>query len=126
MPRLMQQYDALLHPSCVEGLPNAICEALAAGRPVLASNIGDHSILLNHGERGLLFNPHDEVEMADAIRAFAQLSQAERDRMGTAGRKYAKGELDMDRRAGEYLRLFSALQQRDLARKRPQSQTVAR
>ena len=42
IPALLREYDALIHPSLYEGLPNAVCEALAMGVPVLASNVCDH------------------------------------------------------------------------------------
>ena len=59
IPGLLREHHALIHPSLYEGLPNVVCEALAAGMPVLVSNVCDHPLLVADGERGFLFDPAD-------------------------------------------------------------------
>jgi GalNAc-alpha-(1->4)-GalNAc-alpha-(1->3)-diNAcBac-PP-undecaprenol alpha-1,4-N-acetyl-D-galactosaminyltransferase len=49
---LMHKHDILVHPSWAEGLPNAVCEALACGLPVIVSNTLDHPRLVQDGKTG--------------------------------------------------------------------------
>jgi glycosyltransferase involved in cell wall biosynthesis len=105
IPALLASCDALVHPSFFEGLPNAICEAMACGRPVLASRVCDHPLLVGHGERGLLFDPSSERDIADAIRHFASMGIADRQRMGLAARQFCEERLSLDR----FIDAYSAL-----------------
>ena len=65
VPELLPQYDALIHPSFYEGLPNAVCEALACGIPALVSDVGDHGKLVSAGKTGFLFDPHDPLHFQE-------------------------------------------------------------
>jgi glycosyltransferase involved in cell wall biosynthesis len=67
--QLWQTYHeamCLVHPSHVDNSPNSICEAQLAGLPVVASNVGGVSSLIEHKRTGLLssLNP---AELADAV-----------------------------------------------------------
>src|SRR5690606_21739605 len=70
VPELMRAHDALVHPAFFEGLPNAVCEALASGLPVLASRVCDHPRLVGE-DRGLLFDPGSPEDIAAALERFA-------------------------------------------------------
>ena len=109
IPNLLKEYDAVIHPSFFEGLPNAICEALATSRPVLASNVCDHSILVADGIRGFLFEPDDPQSIASAIRRFAELSVSERLTMSTSARDFAESKLSNHRLVAEYAKLAQLL-----------------
>lgn len=109
VPILLRQHDALIHPSTREGLSNAICEAMACGRPVLASRIADHPRLIEHGVRGYLFDPTDPGTIADALRMFFDMGPAARGEMGNHAREFAERELSLDRFADAYERLFVEL-----------------
>ncbi|MDQ3289171.1 MAG: glycosyltransferase [Pseudomonadota bacterium] len=65
VPRLLQAVDFLVLPSHFEGQSNAVLEAMAAGCPVIASNVGGTPELVHDGRTGLLF-PTDD---ADALAA---------------------------------------------------------
>jgi glycosyltransferase involved in cell wall biosynthesis len=104
---LLRQYDALIHPSLYEGMPNAICEALASGRPVLASSVCDHPLLVVDGARGLLFDPHDPASIAGALARFAQLDVDARLTMQRSARDYAQAELAIERMVDRYEALFA-------------------
>lgn len=110
VPDLMRSHDALVHPAFFEGLPNAICEALASGLPVLASDVCDHPRLVGD-DRGLLFDPASPEAIADALERFAATSSAERLAMAYAARAFAERELNLKRYTQEYERLFLQLAQ---------------
>lgn len=68
--------DALVLPAVrdakgdVEGLGVVLIEALAAGRPVIASESGGIVDIVRHGETGLLVPPGDPRALAEAIRRY--------------------------------------------------------
>ena len=85
---LMASADAVVLPSLREGLSNVILEAMMAGRPVIASNVGGNPELVEHGVTGTLFaNDEDEV-LADAIATLAANPRT-RERMGHTARRRA-------------------------------------
>jgi glycosyltransferase involved in cell wall biosynthesis len=51
-----------------ENLPNAILEAYSFGKPVIASNLGSLSEIVEDKKTGLLFNPKDVEQIASCIR----------------------------------------------------------
>jgi glycosyltransferase EpsD len=87
--------DALIFPSVREGLPTVVCEAMAAGLPVLCSAIRGNTDLIEQGEGGFLLRPDDADGFAEAIRRLAD-DAALRAAMGTVNlrniQKYDIGE----------------------------------
>jgi glycosyltransferase involved in cell wall biosynthesis len=106
MPLLLRQHDALIHPSFYEGLPNAACEALAAGLPVLISDVCDHSQLVAEGERGFLFNPNDPQSIAASIEKVTELDAAGWLALSRNARSYAETHLGVAKMLDSYERLF--------------------
>lgn len=106
---LFANCDVAVHPSFAEGLPNAICEALSSGRPVLASDFGDHDRLLNGGANGALFDPGRPESIVESLGAYARLNAGERARMAQAARTFAEQELSTGRFVQAYEDLFSRL-----------------
>ncbi len=109
MPGLYGHYDALIHPSFFEGLPNAICEALACGVPVLAGNVCDHGRLVQDSVTGKLFNPQDVQDIARALTDFAAVSGEERQRMGELARDFAQNNLSIGGFVQAYRSLIDAV-----------------
>jgi glycosyltransferase involved in cell wall biosynthesis len=69
--------DALVVPSlCYENSPTVIYEALQAGVPVLASNIGGVGELLEDGVNGFLFEPNQVEDLRKAILALDEKKEA--------------------------------------------------
>ena len=64
---LMPVFDMLVLPSLNEGMGRVLVEAMAAGKPVVASRVGGIPDLVRHGETGYLVPPADEKSLADAI-----------------------------------------------------------
>lgn len=107
IPELLAGCDALIHPSLYEGMPNAICEALAAGRPILASAVCDHPLLVADGKRGFLFDPHSPDSIVSAIASLLQLDSAARRALEGSAREYAQAELGIDTMVERYEALFA-------------------
>jgi L-malate glycosyltransferase len=64
---MLQDVDLVVHPSLTEGLSNVILEAMAAGIPVVATNVGGNPELVQDGKTGLLVPAENAEEIADAI-----------------------------------------------------------
>jgi glycosyltransferase involved in cell wall biosynthesis len=102
---LLASHHALIHPSLYEGLPNAICEALAVGRPVLASDVCDNGILIGQ-KRGWMFDPGSE---ASILRALEQAACTPPDRWRTMSRAagvYAADAFAIGRMVDEFEHLI--------------------
>ncbi len=100
---------ALVHASLVEGLPNAVCEALACGRPVIASRVLDHPLLVKHGETGFLFDPDVPDALAAALREYCELDEEVRKQMGNSAARFASENLAAATMADRYLSLFESV-----------------
>jgi glycosyltransferase involved in cell wall biosynthesis len=111
---LMVRADAVVLPSFREGLPNAVCEGMALGKPILMSDVCDARNLVEDGVNGFLFDPHSPKSIADAIARFAGLAAAERTRMGRASRAKAEVLFDVDIVVDHYLRVLKATAEREL------------
>jgi glycosyltransferase involved in cell wall biosynthesis len=109
VPALLRAHAALVHPSLLEGLPNAVCEALASGLPVLAGAVGDQPRLVEDGTTGLLFDPADPSSIADAIQRFGRFDGAARAAMSAAARRFAEERLSVSRVCDEYETLLRPL-----------------
>jgi len=96
VPRLMADADVFVLPSRWEGMPNAVLEAMAAGRPVVAADIGGCGELVVNGTTGKLVAPGNVAQLAEAIAAIVT-DTALGERMGTAGRRRVCSEFTIER-----------------------------
>lgn len=103
---LFRASDVLVHPSYGEGFPNVICEALATGTPVIASNVIDHPLIISEGYNGFLFDPHNARQLADKIMAFYRMLPAARAEMKKNSRVTAVRHFSREVMIGAYLNLF--------------------
>jgi glycosyltransferase involved in cell wall biosynthesis len=68
VPALLASCDVFVLPSLYEGLPLAVLEAMAAGRPVVTTAVGGTDEVVCDRETGLLVPPNDPRALASAIR----------------------------------------------------------
>ena len=85
IPEIMPLFDVFVLPSLNEGMGRVLVEAMAAGRPIVASRVGGIPDLVHHGVNGLLVPPRDEIQLADSI-SWLLSKPDEAARMGAAGR----------------------------------------
>jgi glycosyltransferase involved in cell wall biosynthesis len=81
----LDRADVFCLPSYHEGLPMTVLEAMGAGLPVVASDVGGIPDLVRDGETGTLVSPGNVEALAAALRALAE-DPALRLRLGEAGR----------------------------------------
>lgn len=99
MPAMYARADVLAAP-CVrapdgdrDALPNVIVEAMAAGVPVVASDIGGIPEAIRHEQTGLLCSPGDVQALADALSRMLR-DAALRGRVAASARKLAEEKFD--------------------------------
>ncbi|OGB91131.1 MAG: hypothetical protein A2Z31_08515 [candidate division NC10 bacterium RBG_16_65_8] len=85
---ILPELDVVICASKNEGTPVALIEAMAAGVPVLSTDVGGVVDLVAHGETGWLVPPGDPEAMARAIQHLVG-DQALRTRLAAAGRAVA-------------------------------------
>ncbi len=82
-------FDVSVLCSTAEGSPNSILEAMAAGRPVVATRVGGIPDAVDEGRTGLLVNPGDHDALALALEALLT-DEGRRLALGAAGRERAR------------------------------------
>lgn len=98
---------AVIHPSLFEGLPNAVCEAMMLSKPILVSNVCDHSVLVEDQIRGFLFNPKDPVSISNALNQFYSLNNMELLNMKQNSYDYARKNLTLYKMINSYLSVLN-------------------
>lgn len=64
----MQVMDCLVHPSVSDGIPNTVLEAMLLGVPVIATSVGGVPEIVEQGQTGLLVDPEDSTQLAEAMK----------------------------------------------------------
>jgi glycosyltransferase involved in cell wall biosynthesis len=67
VPGILRSLDVFVLPSVSEGLPNVVLEAMAAGKPIVAADVGGVPEVVEHGLNGLLVPPADPNAMGRAV-----------------------------------------------------------
>jgi L-malate glycosyltransferase len=107
-PNLHCLFDVSVLCSVSEGFPNSIIEAMAAGRPVVATNVGGVGDAVSDGETGLLVPPSKPCRLAAAIEELL-LDPGRRCVFGAAARERARARYHSAIVVGSLERLYSRL-----------------
>jgi len=99
--RFIQASDFIVLPSLAEGCPNVVLEALACGKPVIASKVGGVPDLVNHMKTGILVNPKDVRQLVEAVYGLITDPYQART-MGKEARKVAEKRLGWNTIIGKY------------------------
>ena len=95
LPPLLAACDIVILPSRSEGVPLVILEALASGRPVVASQVGAIPEVLD-ASCGVLIGKPDAAEFARALHTLLEQPEL-RQKMGAAGRRKMEANHDIRR-----------------------------
>ena len=110
MPAVLASIDVAVNTSDSESLSNVILEAMAAGLPVVAYNVGGNSELLSQ-QRGALIPAGNEASFADAVQNLLTDS-ALRQQLGRNALQFAQENFSLDRVRQRYVELYVTLLQK--------------
>ena len=86
--KIISIYDVFALPSLNEGMGRVLVEAMALGKPIVASKIGGIPDLVTHEKNGFLVPPKNPKELAKYIQILLE-DEEKREKMGLAGKKIA-------------------------------------
>ena len=107
MEELLPLADVFFLPSRQESFGLVALEAMSAGVPVVASNIGGLPEVVEDGVTGFLHDPDDEVALAASIEKLLGNDRL-RERMGRAARRHAKARFDIDDAVDRYEAVYES------------------
>ena len=108
IPELMSALDVFVSSSLWEGLPNVVLEAMAAGKPVVATSVGGTPEVVVDGVTGLLVPPHNPEAMARAIIRLLKNPELGT-RMGRAGKERVLKQFSIQRMVTKTQQLYKEL-----------------
>lgn len=108
IPSLLSLMDVFALPSILEGFPQVLLEAMAAGRPIVATRIDGVTEVVQHNTTGLLIPPRDPSALAAAITSLLK-DQGLAHRLGRGGRKLVEERFTINRIAAEVDRFYTDL-----------------
>ena len=107
IPAILATADISVLPSASESLSNAVLESMAAGVPVVASNVGGNPELIS-GDRGILVSPGDPNEVARAVKMLLENPEL-RARFAGNGQSFVRSRFAIDAVRRQYEELYRDL-----------------
>jgi glycosyltransferase involved in cell wall biosynthesis len=105
---MLDAADVFVLPSYVEGMSLALLEAMAAGLPVVASDIDANRTLVEHERHGLLVPPREPSRLAAAVRRLLERQELAQ-QLGESARRRVEAEFSLESAAARHLELFARL-----------------
>ncbi len=102
----MEKADLLLLPCVQEGIANVVLEAMAVGLPVVSSDCGGMSEVIDNEINGLLFQNRNVAHMAEQLEKMINYSPEERERMAILARQRVTEQFGADRLGKEMIALY--------------------
>jgi glycosyltransferase involved in cell wall biosynthesis len=100
--------DMFVLSSLWEGLSVALLEAMAAGKPIVATAVSGTTQAMNHGRTGLIVPPRDSQALAEAILQLLS-NPKEAQAMGLTAKRRVEVEFSAKKQAEEHIALYYRL-----------------
>lgn len=107
VPELLSAMDGFVMSSHSEGFPNAILEAMSAGLPIVATEVGGNAEALHDGRAGILVPAREPVALGRAMQEIMDSPQL-RASLAVAAKDRAREQYAVDKMAASYLDLYRA------------------
>lgn len=93
-------------PSYLEGYPNALCEAMSSGLPIVCSNVCEMPKIVIENENGFLFNPFDIDDMVRALERMLNLDKVIFAKMKETNRKKIITNNSLESFVNQYIKII--------------------
>jgi glycosyltransferase involved in cell wall biosynthesis len=103
--RLMSILDLFVSTSFSEGMSNTILEAMACGKPIVATDVGDSGKLVDDGHNGFLVQSEDSIGLEKAIRLIL-VDKNMLKKCGENSRKIAEQKFDITKMVDRYQDIY--------------------
>jgi glycosyltransferase involved in cell wall biosynthesis len=107
IPEILNESDIFLSTSLFEGVSNSIMEAMVAGLPIVATDVGDNKYLIRDGSNGYLVPCRDVSKIVDKLEDLSR-SEEKRKEFGRNNHKILETEFSKTRLLEDYMELFSS------------------
>jgi glycosyltransferase involved in cell wall biosynthesis len=108
IPDLLRAADTFVLPSLSEGLPLSMLEAMAAGKPAIATNVGGVPEVIKDGESGFLIPSRNPDVIADRLIRLIRSPELARG-LGTTGQSLVRSKYDLPQVVRQYEELYDRL-----------------
>ena len=108
VPQILPEFDIFALSSIAEGMPGVLLEAMAAGLPVVATDVGGVSEVVSASMTGLLVTAGNPQALAKALAEYVS-DETLRLRHGQAGRERVETGFSLDDMMSAYIALYDEL-----------------
>lgn len=105
--RLMSKSAFFIYPSIKDYTPITLLEAQALGNPVISTKVGAIPEIVKNGETGILVNPNNIEDLANAIKELA-LNRKVREKMGAMARKWIEENFLLESTIDELEKIYTS------------------
>lgn len=105
---MLPEFDVFVQSSRWEAMSVVILEAMSAGKPIVATNVGENHVVLENEETALVVPPNDSQLLADAMERVLD-DEALRERLGRNARQRFGDSYTVQKMADNYDDLYSSL-----------------
>jgi glycosyltransferase involved in cell wall biosynthesis len=106
VPELLHEADVFVFPYRTANQSGALMTVLPYGKPIVASDVGGFSKVLEHGTHGRLVEPEDPNDLAQALKEIL-VKKSKRKVMGSAVRSLAETVYSWENIANETVRVYN-------------------
>ncbi len=108
IPAIVNTFDVFVLSSLTEGISLTLLEAMAASKPIVATDVGGNPEVVVSGTTGFLVPAKDPQAMADKILVLLKDPRLAKN-MGAAGRKHAEEVFSLDRMTDDYIKVYRSV-----------------
>jgi glycosyltransferase involved in cell wall biosynthesis len=101
--------DVMLYPTKADNLPLVVLESMACGTPVIASNIGGISEIIEDKKNGFLISNNCNTEFINSLFAFYAMSENEKNGVSNAAIEKINQKFSLERMLSSYRALYKEL-----------------
>ncbi len=105
LSKICRSCHCFVNPSHYEGMPNAVLEAMACAKPIVASRVPGNDAVVQHGTTGFLFPLDQPASLRESLLALID-DPARAEEMGRRGREWVTRDFSWERVAAAYVGFF--------------------